>query len=92
MNRSEPTYGRSHAANEHEASNGAGTVSAPPRGETLDHPVLDGSTEHFSVEEAIDKNARFADEDPGLVRHPETGEKTPVPDETDIPGETDSGS
>jgi len=73
-----------HPANEHEASNGAGTVHTPLTGKTLDHPILDGSTEHPSVEESREKNARFGEEDPGLVRHPETGEKTPVPDETKI--------
>lgn len=78
---SEPNRHEPHAANEHEASNGAGTVNTPSKGGTLDHPVLDGSTEHYTEDEAVEQNARHGEEDPGLVRHPETGEKTPVPDE-----------
>jgi len=81
MTSSETASHTPHPSNEHEASNGAGTVHTPASGETLDHPVLDGSTEHYDEGEARDKNARFGEEDPGLVRHPETGEKTPVPDE-----------
>lgn len=69
-----------HDATETEASNGAGTVSEPPEGERLDHPVLDGSTEDYGHEGA-QQNPRYGMEDPGLIRHPETGEKTPVPDE-----------
>lgn len=67
-----------HPATEHEASNGAGTVSSP-KGETLDHPVLDGSTEDYGLE-GVEKNPRYGQEDPELVRHPETGEKTPTPE------------
>lgn len=71
---------RPHEATETEASNGAGTVSKPPEGETLDHPVLDGSTEDYGSE-GERQNPRYGMEDPGLIRHPETGEKTPIPDE-----------
>ncbi len=63
-----------------EASNGEGTASSPPKGGTQDRPILDGSTVDYGREGRID-NPRYGMEDPGLVRHPETGEKTPTPDE-----------
>lgn len=69
-----------HDATESDASNGEGTVVDSPDGETLDHPVLDGSTVDYD-EEGEDRNPRYGMEDPGLVRHPETGEKTPTPNE-----------
>lgn len=70
-----------HEATQFEASNGEGTLRRKPQGTRLNHPVLDGSTEYYG-EAGREANPRFAQEDPGLVRHPETGEKTPVPDET----------
>ncbi|RGE22067.1 hypothetical protein D1J51_05530 [Leucobacter sp. wl10] len=69
-----------HDASDTEASNGAGTVHSPPHGGTLDHPILDGSTEDYGAEGA-EVNPRYGEEDPALVRHPETGEETPTPDE-----------
>ncbi|WP_449283471.1 hypothetical protein [Leucobacter sp.] len=69
-----------HEATETEASNGEGTVSSPSEGETLDHPVLDGSTEDLG-HDGKQQNPRYGMSDPGLIRHPETGEKTPIPDE-----------
>lgn len=68
-----------HPSSDSEASNGEGTVESP-EGETLNHPILDGSTEDYGSE-GREKNPRYGEEDPGLVRHPETGEKTPIPDE-----------
>ncbi|WP_053352743.1 hypothetical protein [Leucobacter musarum] len=70
-----------HPANEHEASNGGGTVHDFGSGETLDHPVLDGSTEDYGSE-GQEKNPRYGQENPELIRHPETGEETPTPDES----------
>lgn len=64
----------------HDAGDGQGTVSGPPAGEVQDRPVLDGSTMSDEAERSVD-NPRRGMEDPGLVRHAETGEKTPTPDE-----------
>lgn len=36
-----------HQATKTEAPNGQGTAHPPRSGETLDHPVLDGSTEYY---------------------------------------------
>lgn len=69
-----------HEATEHDAGDGQGTVTESPSGETLDHPVLDGSTMSDEAEREVD-NPRRGMSDPGLVRHPETGEKTPTPKE-----------
>lgn len=69
-----------HEATETEASNGMGTVTHSLRGETLDHPILDGSTEYYGDEGGV-QNPRFGEKNPGLIRHPETGEETPTPDE-----------
>ncbi|WP_053382960.1 hypothetical protein [Leucobacter celer] len=69
-----------HEATETEAGNGEGTVSALPEGETQDRPVLDGSTDHLG-HDGKQQNPRYGMSDPGLIRHPETGEKTPIPDE-----------
>lgn len=69
-----------HPATEHEAPNGAGTTGAMPHGATQDRPLLDGSSEYY-VPEGEEKNPRYGEEDPGLVRHPETGHKTPTPNE-----------
>ncbi|QAB17005.1 hypothetical protein Leucomu_02915 [Leucobacter muris] len=63
-----------------EASNGKGTAASPPKGGTQDRPILDGSTVDYGREAKAD-NPRYGMDDPGLVRHPETGEKTPTPDE-----------
>ncbi|WP_336658933.1 hypothetical protein [Leucobacter sp. USHLN153] len=71
-----------HPGTEHEASNGGGTVSSySSSGGVLDHSVLDGSTEDYGLEGA-EKNPRFGQENPELVRDTETGEETPIPDET----------
>lgn len=48
--------------------------------ETVDRPVLDGSTEDLG-HDGQRQNPRYGMSDPGLIRHPETGEKTPIPDE-----------
>lgn len=80
MNASNPDAHVPHGESAHEAANGEGTISHSRHGETLDHPVLDGSTESY-VAEAEEQNPRRGMEDPGLIRHPETGEKTPTPNE-----------
>ncbi len=69
-----------HEADRLDAGNGQGTVSGPPDGETQDRPVLDGSTQGDEAERSVE-NPRKGMEDPGLIRRPETGEKTPIPDE-----------
>ena len=69
-----------HQATATEAANGEGTASSPPKGGTQNRPILDGSTVDYGREGRID-NPRYGMHDPGLVRHPETGEKTPTPDE-----------
>ncbi|PRI12423.1 hypothetical protein [Leucobacter massiliensis] len=72
-----------HPASQTEASNGEGTVSTPAEGHTLDHPVLDGSTEDYSGE-GEEKNPRYGMEDPGLIRDTESGEKkAPIPGSTE---------
>ena len=68
-----------HGDSPSEAANGGGTAHSA-HGDTLDHPILDGSTENYA-DEAAEQNPRLGMEDPGLIRHPETGEKTPTPDE-----------
>lgn len=37
-----------HGATATEAANGQGTVKRVPAGPTLDHPILDGSTEDYT--------------------------------------------
>ncbi|WP_162903662.1 hypothetical protein [Leucobacter sp. wl10] len=37
-----------HGATASEAANGQGTVRRIPAGPTLDHPILDGSTEDYT--------------------------------------------
>lgn len=73
-----PAENTPHPATEHEAPNGAGTASDSPEGETLDRPVLDGATEEYGAQ-GQRVNPRHGMSDPGLIRHPETGEKTPTP-------------
>lgn len=81
-----------HHANAKEAPNGEGTVSPHSiLGErdasghrhrpeaTLDHPIMDGSTEDYSPE-GRELNPRFGKDDQGLIRHAETGETTPTPE------------
>lgn len=80
MTDSNPDAHVPHGDSPLEAANGGGTVSHPAHGETLDHPILDGSTEQY-LEDAEEQNPRLGMEDPALIRHPETGEKTPTPDE-----------
>lgn len=43
-----------HDATATEASNGQGTVRRSPRGLTLDHPILDGSTEVYTDDDEDD--------------------------------------
>jgi hypothetical protein len=71
---------QTHHATDTEASNGEGTVDTPTEGETLDHPVLDGSTEYYGNEEG-ESDPRSGMSDPALIRHPETGEKSPTPED-----------
>lgn len=60
-------------------TSGNGTYTGPDADEeTIDEPVLDGANETNSPSD----NPRFGMDDPGLVRNTETGEKTPIPDET----------
>ena len=60
-------HDRPHAASRFEASDGAGTVSGPPRGERLqEHPVLDGSTESAEAE-ASTPNPTRGMSDPAMV-------------------------
>ena len=74
------SHNEPHDSNEFEASNGAGTVNTPRDGETLDRPVLDGSTENYG-QEGQEKNPRYGQENPEPIRRPSTGEETPTPDE-----------
>ncbi len=77
---SKPNPTPSHGSSDRQASNGAGTVRTPSKGETLNHPVLDGSTENYG-EEGQEKNPRYGEDDPALIRHPETGEEEAPTDE-----------
>lgn len=67
-----------HTASDSEASNGMGTLHGALRGESLKHPVLDGSTEYYADD---DVDPRYGMDNPELIRHPSTGEETPTPDE-----------
>lgn len=69
-----------HEATRYESSDGRGTISKLPSGDTQDRAVLDGASESTAAEKDVD-NPRRGMSDPGLVRHPETGEKTPTPNE-----------
>lgn len=80
MTKSNSSGDQIHSANENQASNGEGTAGSSGEGETLDHPVLDGSTEDYGSEGHA-KNPRYGMDDPGLIRHFETGEKTPTPED-----------
>lgn len=60
------------------ASDGAGTVNTPLDGETLDHPILDGATEHYGQEEEA-QDPRYGEADPVLIRHPDKGKKSKSP-------------
>lgn len=56
-----------HAASRFEASNGAGTVSSPPRDSgLLEHPILDGSTQSAYAEATV-PNPHRGQVDPALV-------------------------
>ncbi|WP_449279070.1 hypothetical protein [Leucobacter sp. GX24907] len=61
------------------SASGTETPSTEPE-ETLDAPVLDGADMSDEREREVD-NERRGMSDPGLIRHPETGEKTPIPNE-----------
>lgn len=76
------SHNEPHHSNEREASNGEGTLNSPLEGETLDRPVLDGSTEDYG-QEGREKNPRYGQENPELIRRPSTGKETPTPDEGD---------
>lgn len=65
-------------ADDNNASDGEGTVNTPLDGETLDHPVLDGSSEDYG-QEGADQNPHHGMDDPALIRKPETGKKTQAP-------------
>ena len=67
-----------HEATETDAGNGQGTVDKSPTGETLDHPVMDGSTLSDEEEREV-VNPRRGMEDPALIRDTEEGKKTPNP-------------
>lgn len=58
-----------HAASRYDAGNGQGTVAKWPEGKTLEHPVLDGSTQAPRAEHDVDNPWRGLD-DPALIRHP----------------------
>ncbi len=59
-----------HAASRFDAGNGQGTISKWTEGKTLDHPVLDGSTQGWKAEHDVPNPWRGL-EDPALTRHPE---------------------
>lgn len=67
-----------HKGDKHDAGTGQGTVSQSPEGETLERPVLDGSTEGKESEREVDNPWRGL-EDPALIRHPDKGEKSENP-------------
>ena len=69
-----------HGESAHEAANGQGTISHSPHGDTLFF-FNDTATTEIYTEDAEEQNPRLGMEDPALIRHPETGEKTPTPDE-----------
>ena len=62
----EPT----HAESRFDAGNGQGTITKWPEGKTLDHPLLDGSTQDWKAEHDVSNPWRGLD-DPALTRHPE---------------------
>lgn len=61
MTRGEPP----HAASRYDAGTGQGTISRMPEGKTLDHPVLDGSTES-KVSQGFTENPFRGRRDPAL--------------------------
>ncbi|SJN09204.1 hypothetical protein FM113_05530 [Leucobacter sp. 7(1)] len=71
-----------HHATRTEAPNGEGTAHPPRDGATQDRPILDGASEYYG-DEAEEVNPRLGQEDPALIRHPETGEHTPTPEDTE---------
>lgn len=58
-----------HEASRFDAGNGQGTITKWPEGDTLEHPVLDGSTQGSRAEHDVDNPWRGLD-DPALIRHP----------------------
>lgn len=42
-------------------------------------PVLDGASEYYGAEREA-RDPRHGQDDPALIRHPETGEKTATPE------------
>lgn len=72
------THFEPHGATNTEASNGEGTVHESPKGETLDHPVMDGSTLSDEEEREV-VNPRRGMEDPALIRDTEHEKKTRNP-------------
>ncbi|MFF8816745.1 hypothetical protein ACF07D_01945 [Leucobacter sp. NPDC015123] len=46
-----------------------------PTEDTVDEPVMDGADEEFDG----DANPRKEQSDPGLIRHPDKGDKTTAP-------------
>lgn len=67
-----------HEPTKTDAGNGRGTVSGKTEGETLDHPILDGSTLSDEEERQVE-NPRRGMSDPGLIRQTDTGKKSANP-------------
>ncbi|MGO3148235.1 MAG: hypothetical protein ACTIJ6_11220 [Leucobacter sp.] len=63
-----------HVSSAHDAGNGHGTVRRWPPGKTLDHPVLDGSTQSWKSDHDTENPWRGLN-DPGLIVHPKWGRK-----------------
>lgn len=76
MSQSLKTLHTPHEATTTEAAIGFGTVHHSPRGLTLQHPILDGSTEHYPGEHL---DPRFGMINPELVRHPRSGKVVRTP-------------
>ncbi|QBE48804.1 hypothetical protein [Leucobacter triazinivorans] len=72
--------GRSEQTGATESDEASGVSSSGAGDEKMDRPILDGSTDDLG-HDGQRQNPRYGMSDPGLIRHPETGEKTPIPDE-----------
>lgn len=78
-----------HPASGTDAGTGQGTISEIPTGEgTLDHSILDGSTESAEAERTTDNPFRGV-EDPALGEFA-YGDETVLPPRTSNSGETDA--
>lgn len=73
--RRRPISDEPREATETDAGSGQGTVTGPPKGETQNRPILDGSTMSDEQEKEVE-DPRKGMTDPALIRDIEHGKKT----------------